>query len=344
MFFDRDLNGDRLPARTVCLTYDDGPGPHTLELANYLHAEGIDAAFFVIGGHAAGCTGLFRRLRTWGHLIGNHTHYHQALVAEAVAGGDVVGELTRTDAIIAEHVNGGVTWFRAPYGNWREKQSPAGAEDRPTSVVAERLNRSRCFPRHVGPVNWDINATDYDFWARGATAVECAAALVDKAIRIGRGIILMHDSSEDEALRRNNRTLQATQLIVPALKSRGFRFVRLDEIPQLASAVRVTEQVMLRTADGRGLACGADDLLGVADEPEVFGIAPLGDDRVALRAGSGLYLTALPDGGAVADGTTVGERQTLTLEAHGHEQVTLRSADGRRLAPEVLYVHRRFSH
>jgi peptidoglycan/xylan/chitin deacetylase (PgdA/CDA1 family) len=78
MLFDHDLKGFDLPARTLCLTYDDGPGPHTLELGRFLHEEGIRAAFFVIGRVAAEQPEVLARLRAWGHLIGNHTWSHPA--------------------------------------------------------------------------------------------------------------------------------------------------------------------------------------------------------------------------------------------------------------------------
>ena len=53
----------------------------------------------------------------------------------------------------------------APYGNWRQ-QRPGTKKDRETSIVAELLNGSGKFRDHIGPVNWDISAADYDFWKR----------------------------------------------------------------------------------------------------------------------------------------------------------------------------------
>src|SRR5262249_29626070 len=127
-------------------------------------------------------------------------------------------------------------------GNWRQKR-PGTEQDRDTSVVAEVLNRSGRFPDNVGPVNWDISAADYDFWKRGAPAEECAAAYLDKVRRVGRGIVLMHDSSEDPAVRPNNRALKATRLLVPALKAEGYQFVGLDDIPQVRLAVAACRRV-----------------------------------------------------------------------------------------------------
>ncbi len=235
MFFDHDLKGADLPPQTLCLTYDDGPGPDTWELGHYLFTEGVRATFFVIGRHAEGQDALLAQLRAWGHRIGNHTYSHPGLVPLAESGGDVVGELARTDRLIRPHASDATMVFRAPYGNWRQRQ-PGTDEDRDTSIVAEVLNRSGRFPDYIGPINWDISAADYDFWKRGDTAEACAAAYLDNVARVGRGIVLMHDSSEKPAVRPRNRALQATWLLVPALKAAGYRFVGLDEVPQVRAA------------------------------------------------------------------------------------------------------------
>ena len=48
----------------------------------------------------------------------------------------------------------------------------------------------------------------------------------------------MHDSTADiQEIRVRNRRSSLTRLLVPELRRRGYRFVRLDEIPQIASAI-----------------------------------------------------------------------------------------------------------
>ena len=81
MFFDRDIKGNQLPPKTLCLTYDDGPGetrgdgsgPRTLELGRYLFVQGIRATFFVVGKNVERYPEVLPQLQAWGHLIGNHT-------------------------------------------------------------------------------------------------------------------------------------------------------------------------------------------------------------------------------------------------------------------------------
>lgn len=241
MFSHQDLKGADLPPGTLCLTYDDGPGPQTHELGRYLHTEGIAATFFVIGRHAEGRSDLLAQLRAWGHQIGNHTYHHPGLVALAESGEDVIGEIARTDALLQPHSSDGIRFFRAPYGNWRQKQ-PGTDDDQAPSIVAEILNRSGRFANYVGPINWDISAADYDYWKRAACAEECARAYLEKIRRLRRGIVLMHDSSEDSAVQPYNRAFEATRLLVPAVRAQGYRFVRLDEVPQVRAAMAACHQ------------------------------------------------------------------------------------------------------
>src|SRR3954454_18272526 len=95
-----DLKGADLPPKTLCLTYDDGPGPETVDLAHFLFEEEIRATFFVIGRHAEHHEDVLAELRRCGHLLGNHTYSHPGLVSMTEAGGDVASELARTDAIL----------------------------------------------------------------------------------------------------------------------------------------------------------------------------------------------------------------------------------------------------
>jgi len=237
MFHHHDLKGNDLPRGVVCLTYDDGPGPHTQELGHYLFSEQIAATFFVMGSHAQKQLDTLEQLRNWGHIIGNHTYSHPGLVSLALAHGDVVGELKKTDSIIRPYVISEALLFRAPYGNWREKQ-PNSDEDRDISLVADILNHSGQFVDYVGPINWDIVAEDWECWRQGISEEECARRYLAETERVGGGIILMHDSSEDEFVRNHNQTMQMTKILVPALKQQGYRFIRLDAVPQVRQAIR----------------------------------------------------------------------------------------------------------
>ena len=80
---------------TICLTFDDGPGRHTLDIARLLAHHEIRATFFVVGRRAERSIEVVREVRELGHWIGNHTFHHHPLAARPGwedAVGEVVGK------------------------------------------------------------------------------------------------------------------------------------------------------------------------------------------------------------------------------------------------------------
>ena len=353
MFFDLDLQGDALPPKTLCLTYNDGPGqtegdgpgPKTPELGHFLAERGISATFFVLGTHVRAHPGIVARLRAGGHIVANHTDTHPTLVSFVRDGGDVEGELARTDlAIGSPSASGGVTFFRAPYGNWREDHDPGDpAAEVTTSAVARVLNLGGRFPHMVGPIGWDIDQFDSNCWRAGSSAEECGQAYLEAIEAQGRGIVLLHDSSETEAMRRGNLAFEMTCWLVPRLEARGYRFVRLDQVPGVASAGLVTRQASFGIGHGRWLTC-PDSSTALALTPvdrrpgghERFGIVPVesaaSGELVGLRASNGCYLARTEAGTIVAAATAIDEASRWELTPDGSGRVEIRSSRGESIA------------
>lgn len=231
MFFHQSIKGNLLPHRSLCLTYDDGPredgpGASTLELAEYLFAEGISAAFFVLGKHVEQYPKVLPELARMGHVIGNHTYSHVGLVDHLARGGDVIEEVVKTDLLLAPLLPSGRGYFRPPYGSWRSRTEAGEME---VSLVADLLNGCRLLDHYTGPFNWDISGEDYRYWEEERKPEECAERYLDLVEQVGRGIVLLHDSSETEG--KKNRALELTRILVPLLKQSGYRFVPLHQIP-----------------------------------------------------------------------------------------------------------------
>src|SRR5690606_32492249 len=67
----------RTDARTVYLTFDDGPTTAlTLPLLELLDRFNARASFFLLGKHAALLPDAVREIAAAGHTIGNHTYTH----------------------------------------------------------------------------------------------------------------------------------------------------------------------------------------------------------------------------------------------------------------------------
>lgn len=344
MFFDDELLGDRLPPRVLCLTYDDGPGqtdgdpdlsgPRTAELGAYLRSQGVPATFFAVGKFASRHGAILAGLRGAGHLVANHTFDHPSLPIFVARGGDVAAELARTTRVLGPALDGGPWFFRPPYGDWRLKGQAA-------SNVAARLNASPLASTHVGPIGWDIDAGDVGFWRDGRPYQECAAAYLEVIERVGRGIVLMHDSTADiDEIRPKNQALGLARTLVPELLRRGYRFVRLDQVPQVAAAAAVSALVVLRTSDGRAMACpraGTEIVLADCDDgfPDaVWGVVPLGEDQWALRAPGGRFLSIKAGGEVFANADTPRESARLAVDRGPSGRIRLRTAVGRYLAIE----------
>ena len=90
MFATEPITGAALPDGSLVLTYDDGPGPNTLPVAEYLSGMGIEATFFIVGEFAEKRPDVLARVRALGHRLGNHTWTHDTsgLTGQLERGGD----------------------------------------------------------------------------------------------------------------------------------------------------------------------------------------------------------------------------------------------------------------
>lgn len=229
MLLDHDLTGSDLPPKTLCLTFDDGPGPDSAAIGTLLASLGIAATFFGIGRHARERPKVIAQLREQGHGVGNHTETHPTLVSFLRDGGDVVAEVEQAQAALGDPP--GVTLFRPPYGYWRE-------EGKVASPVASALNASGRFSNLVGPIGWDIDARDWSFWQAGRPVEECGQAYLDAVeARTAGGIVLLHDWGHSTEMQQGNRSLELVRWLVPRLLARGNRFVGLDALPAVRGAI-----------------------------------------------------------------------------------------------------------
>lgn len=229
MFYHHDITGADLPDGVLALTYDDGPGKDTVQLARYLSDEDVHATFFVVGQHVSHFPAALETIHVRGHLIGNHTYSHPGIVDLLARGGDVVEELAKTNRLIRPYA-GEMVYFRPHYGSWRPETAEDG--ERPQfSAAAESLNRSGQFEDYLGPIMWDVTGGDWGFWERKESVDDCLARYLSEIEEAGKGIVLMHDSSETPEFAERNQTFELTRRLVPQLKRRGFRFVGLDGVP-----------------------------------------------------------------------------------------------------------------
>jgi peptidoglycan-N-acetylglucosamine deacetylase len=192
-------------ARTVALTFDDGPDPaFTPRLLDTLEELDVKATFFLVGSQVKRHPTLVRRIVSAGHAVGSHSATHpdpwtvglRTLIDDYRAGRRAV-----EDACGRE-----VRLFRPPKGY----VDAAGA------VAMRRIG--------LRPWLWTRDPED---WAPGATAATIGKAM--STVEAG-DVVLLHDAIQGplapEATDRS-ATLQAIPALVRAVQDRGLAFAVL---------------------------------------------------------------------------------------------------------------------
>ena len=233
---EHELTGDTLPPRTLSLTYDDGPDAHTIELATYLHHEGIRATFFVNGCRFHGSptpiqasgncrdtpqvdVSILAELTALGHRVANHTEDHPDLTTLVSDPATIISQVRLTQAVIDPYITDGFYLLRPPYGAWN--RNVAQAADSP---LLQKI---------TGPINWDISGDDVACFEDGQPASACGEQYLAaiKARPRMNGVVLLHDRLEFNV--GSTSALELTMWLVPNLRRENFTFVPLDAIPNL---------------------------------------------------------------------------------------------------------------
>lgn len=194
----------------VALTFDDGPGPRSAELARMLRDEGVPATFFVLGESIERHGQVLDTFRECGHVIGLHGDRHRRFRSAQDAADELRRCAERIGGVLAEPM-----WFRPPYGegNWP-------------------------VPGFAGPVGWHAQGKDWDITYRhGQTVDACVDSIADTLIKRNGGIALLHDfapSSEFSPAGLTEadldlRIIEITRALIGRLRGAGLSFAGLPE-------------------------------------------------------------------------------------------------------------------
>ncbi|WP_412539236.1 bifunctional polysaccharide deacetylase/glycosyltransferase family 2 protein [Longispora sp. K20-0274] len=195
-----------MPARTIALTFDDGPDPvWTPLILDTLRRHGAHATFFVVGSRVNEHPELVRRILAEGHELGVHTYTHLDLAAVPPAQADL--ELSLTQSAIAGATGTRTALFRPPYSS-----EPGALDGNGWRVV-----------RAAGAAGYLTVLADRDTrdWSRpGADAIVAAAG----PRQPGAGaVVLLHDAGGDRS-----QTVAALDRLLPALTQQGYHFTTVS--------------------------------------------------------------------------------------------------------------------
>jgi peptidoglycan/xylan/chitin deacetylase (PgdA/CDA1 family) len=182
----------------VALTFDDGPGPYTMQVLDELTSLHAHATFFVIGRNVKDAPGVVQALRAAGMVVGNHSWSHPAMTKLSLAAQQ--SQVRRTQDLLEATIGQRPRFFRPPMWDWNRTTARVIAEEGMIGVLFS-----------VDPEDWT---------QPGVTAI------VRRALTARDGqIIALHDAGGDR-----EQTVQALPLIIKGLRARGLEPVTLDEL------------------------------------------------------------------------------------------------------------------
>ena len=188
---------------TVYLTFDDGPNPTaTPQLLDVLAREKARATFFLIDKHLTDETApLVRRMFDEGHGVALHSDTRGLMLKSP---GDLAATLTAAADRIERMAGSRPCRLFRPHAGWRSGMMYAGLKQ-----IDHKL------------AGWGWGLWDWHWW-RGREAQSIAARLAKRAS--AGDIIVMHDGHHVNPRADRRYAVDATALLIPAMRARGFEF------------------------------------------------------------------------------------------------------------------------
>ena len=195
------LQGDMLVSgnphlHEVCLTFDDGPHPGSMDkILDTLKTQDVKATFFVVGKMVDLHPELVRRMMAEGNEVGNHTYTHKRLNQMPLA--SAKQEIAACAASVKRATGADMTLMRPPGMEYNND----------VLYLAQQMG--------YVTVHWNVVAADY--------------MPLDPQIIVQRvlnqtkdgSVILLHDSPD---------TAKALPTLIKALKSQGYKFVTTSQM------------------------------------------------------------------------------------------------------------------
>jgi len=151
------------------LTFDDGPDTVSTPLIlDILRKNGVTATFFCTGKKVLDSPGLFARIASEGHTVGNHGFSHLNGLTTPVR--EYCSDIFRGRDITCSNL------FRPPYGRLR-------------------LRQYKILERSMRIIFWDVMPYDFDL----KLTAESSQTILRRNIRPG-SVVVLHDTATSHSL------------------------------------------------------------------------------------------------------------------------------------------------
>ncbi len=219
--------------KKVFLTFDDGPGPKTVEIAELLNKLGIKATFFMLGSKVEAKPGAAKRVSELGHEIGvhgyEHTHLPKASLKEAIR------EIRTTAYLIAKITRKVPKVYRAAYG----RLTPEARE------ILKKTLKEKTKLRHV---DWSHDTLD---WKKAANGERLNPKEIIAKTKPG-DVVLFHDGATGQyaaqAGVRGLNLLKALPQIAQGLRQKGYEFEPIQSPYQKGTNLRYKLRTLAKNA------------------------------------------------------------------------------------------------
>ncbi|HEY8396616.1 MAG TPA: polysaccharide deacetylase family protein [Flavihumibacter sp.] len=185
-------------SKKIAISFDDGPmEEYTPQILDTLRQFNAPAVFFCIGQRVEANARLAKRIVEEGHIIGNHSYTHHALI-DLYGTARLTRELADTNRAIEEATGKKPRYFRPPYGVT-------------TPNLAKAIKNGA-----MTTIGWNLRSMD-----TVARSGEQLLEKLRKEVKPG-AIVLLHD------------TMAVTASVLPrfieALKEQGYEIVPIDQL------------------------------------------------------------------------------------------------------------------
>ena len=203
--FGRVIGRGSRAGKTAYLTFDDGPNPGATDrILETLAAQGVPAAFFMVGAHVQRYPDIARRVAAAGHEVGNHTQHHIKLHVRGPH--RIRRELEEAHGAITTLAGAAPRAFRAPHGYRNPFVAPA--------------------TRRLG---YRVFGWTFGVWDSARPGADEIRRRVRVHLRPG-AIILLHDGDGYDPEGDRTQTAAALPGIIQDARDAGYTLRPLDEL------------------------------------------------------------------------------------------------------------------
>ncbi|MFF4690820.1 bifunctional polysaccharide deacetylase/glycosyltransferase family 2 protein [Streptomyces sp. NPDC001307] len=196
-----------VPAKTIALTFDDGPNPSwTPKVLAILRQYDVPGTFFLVGSMVSRYPGIVKTMVRQGNEVGVHTFTHVDLSYQSDT--RIKREMEQTQLALAGAAGITTTLFRAPYS------SETDAIDDYSWPVYQKLGKEGYTSVFVD--------TDSDDWKRPGVSkiVQWATPKGTKGASV-----LFHDAGGERS-----QTIEALPTYIEKMKAKGYTFTTISGV------------------------------------------------------------------------------------------------------------------